>query len=177
MSTIDYTHDCRKGKLLISIDETDGNMCQCAPIKIKFVQVPDDDDMVREYCATYTYGQLYDICPVFAALDELYGTLARRPKVRVYDSHVTVNWTYRGINVGYKIKLDLMPTPDPRDIIDDSSDLMDRVMSAEAESAQLRIKLGIVTDQLKTALDVLSQMNGRLARLETRDIENHSGSA
>lgn len=166
----DYSHECRKGKLLISIADTAHGTRQCSPTHFKFIHVSDKDDLVREYAASYTHAQLYDICPVFAALDELYGTLSKLPKVSVYESHVSVRWIYRGINVAYKIKLKLIPI-NRDDIIDDASDLMDRVMSAEAESARLRIKLNVITDQLKIALDVLSKMNSRVAVIESRDVQ------
>lgn len=168
MSTIDYAHECRKGKLLISIPDMHGDsMYRCAPIRFKFVNVPGSDDIVSAYAATYTYGLLCDICPVFAADDELYGLLSKRPKIRVYESHVYIRWVYRGINIAYKIKLELFPV-DSDDTNDSDSDLIDRIMAAELESAQLRIKLDVVTDQLKTALDRMSQMDVRLAAVENR---------
>lgn len=167
MSTTDYTHLSRNGKLLISITDLPGDMCQCSPIRLKFVHVSSADDTVREYVATYTYGQMYDICPVFAAVDELYGILSINPKVRVYDSRVTVRWIYRGINVAYRIKLNLALTePVIQNPPHSHSDMEMRTALAEAECVRLKDELEMTDIQLRCVLEMLDKMNARLVALE-----------
>lgn len=163
MPTIDYVYNFRKGKLLVSIADTQDDLCECSPIRLKFVQVPDKDDLVKEYIANYTYREVYDICPVFAALDELYGTLAKKPRVRIYDSHVSVRWSYYGINIAYKIKLKLEPVGDHDFPLGEHGNGVDRDANLESRLADTELKL-------QCAMSLIDKLNIRLAELELAGI-------